>query len=205
VSDGTLIMRTISEIAARDGVSKMAVSKAVKKLLEAKPDTPAERDGQGRVMRISLADYDEFRARHVNPAKSKVPLRHDDDPAPSEQLPPGGAAPRTDSFEEARRQAEWMKVRREQLRHQEATGALIRKDRTEEALRQAGRDIQAMLRRIQNKADDVALAVSQEGVHGVRIALRKIADEIGGDIADRLGAIGAEAPEVDEPIESDDA
>jgi len=205
VSDGTLTMRTISEIAARDGVSKMAVSKAVKKLLEAKPDTPVERDGQGRVMRVSLADYDEFRARHVNPAKSKVPLRHDDDPAPADQIQPGGATPRTDSFEEARRQAEWMKVRREQLRHQEATGALIRKDRTEEALRQAGREIQATIRRIQNRADDIAVAVSKEGIHGARLALRKIADEIGEEIADKLAMTASEAPEFDEPIESDDA
>ena len=204
MTDATLIMWSISEIAARDSVSKMAISKQVKKLIAAKPETPVERDGLGRVMKISLAHYDEHRARHVNPAKASAPLRTTDEPIAAERGK-GAIVPQPESFEEARRQSEWLKVGRERIRHQEAIGALVRTDRTEEALRQAGRDIQAMMRRLQNRADDVALAVSKEGVHGARVALRRIADEVGNDIADRLAAIASEAPEVDEPIEGDDA
>nr|WP_210259822.1 hypothetical protein [Martelella sp. HB161492] len=197
-------MWTIAAIAERDGVSKMAVSKAVKKLAEAKPDTPIERDGQGRVMRVSLAHYDEFRSRHSNPAKTKAPIRTlAEEPVADSGAAEGGLRVK-DSFEEARRQSEWLKVGREKIRHQEAIGQLVRADLMGEAIRQAGSDIQQILRKLQNRADDVAIAVSKEGAHGARIALRKIADEFGNSIADRLGKLAEAAPAEDPMFEEDE-
>jgi DNA-binding MarR family transcriptional regulator len=70
-----LIMWSIGQIAERDGVSKAAISKAVKKLIEQRPETPKELDGQGRVLLVSVAHYDEFRQRFVNPAKATAPIR----------------------------------------------------------------------------------------------------------------------------------
>lgn len=199
MADETLIMWSIAQIADRDGVSKAAVSKAAKKLIEDKPDTPVERDGQGRVMRLSLAHYDHHRQRFVNPAKATAPIR------PVSQPGAQRALDTTDSFDEARRQSEWLKVARERIRHQEAVGLLLRRDMVEEAQRVAGREIQNIVRRLANRADDVAMAVSKEGVHGVRVLLRQVAFEIGNEIATRLELVANEASATDPLIEDEEA
>ena len=197
MAEETLVMWSVAQIAERDGVSKQAISKAVKKLIDDKPETPVERDGQGRVMRLSLAHYDHHRQRFVNPAKATAPIRPI---TPTAAVVPIDAS---ESFDEARRQAEWLKVGRERIRHQEDCGNLIRKDRNDQALRVVGFEIQSVIKRLPNRADEVALAVSKAGVHGVRVLLRQIAFEIGNEIADKLAAMSDEAPETDELIEDD--
>ncbi|MBY2911368.1 hypothetical protein [Rhizobium leguminosarum] len=192
----TDVMWSIAQIAERDGVSKAAVSKAAKKLIEDKPDTPVDRDSQGRIMRLSLAHYDHHRQRHVNPAKAKAEIR-----APDQTGDAG--APKEDpssSFDEARRQTEWLKLGRERIRHQEELGQLLRSDKIDQALRTAGLEIQAVIKRLSNRADDLALAVSKEGVHGARVLLRTIAFEMGNEIADRLEAVSKTAPRMDDLI-----
>lgn len=199
-------MWSIAQIAVRDEISKAAVSKAVKKMLEDWHDTPVERGSQGQVMRVSLAHYDEFRQRFTNPAKATAPIRGVEDQAPAGRQT-GTRPPARDeeSFEEARRQSEWLKVGREKIRHQEDCDQLIRKDRSDEALAIIGGEIQAILRRLPNRADEVAMAVSKEGVHGVRVLLRQIAFAVGTEIADKLATIAATAAEHDPLIEDEDA
>ena len=195
MTDAAMIMWSIGQIAERDMVSKPAISKQVRKLIDAKPDTPVELDGQGRVLRVSLAHYDEYRQRHVNPAKATAPLRPIEGTSDGErQDPPPRAA---DSFDEARRQSEWLKVGRERIRHQEEIGLLVRRDMLSEAVRTVGAEIKTVVSRLQNRADDIALAVSKEGVHGARSLLRKIAFDLGNEIADKLCAIAAAAPDSD--------
>lgn len=196
------VMWSVAQIAARDGVSKPAVSKTVKKLTEARPETPIERGAQGQVLRVSLAHYDEYRQRHVNPAKATAPLRSPDGSNEPRGSGDAGRLPRDEeSFDEARRQAEWLKVGREKIRHQEDASQLIRKDKQEQAAAAIGGQIQAIVRRLPNKADEVALAVSKEGVHGARVLLRQIAFEIGNQIADKIEEIAEAAPEFDPLIE----
>jgi hypothetical protein len=193
------VMWTAVQIAARDGVSKQAVSKTVRKLLEDRPDTPAERGDRGQILSVSLAHYDEYRQRFVNPAKAAAPIRSG---GGGQRPSAGGDLGAT--FEEARRQAEWLKVGRERIKHQEEIGQLIRKDELVAANLHIAREIQSVVARLQNHADDIAIAVSREGAHGARVALRAIAFELGNSIADRLGAIAAEAPEFDPLIETDE-
>lgn len=199
------VMWSVAQIAARDGVSKPAVSKTVKKLLEARPNTPVQRGSQGQVLGISLAHYDEYRQRHVNPAKATAPLRPldggSDEGGPSLQRP----FKDENSFDEARRQAEWLKVGREKIRHQEDCGQLIRKDKNDEAIILVGSAMQAIIRRLPNRADELALAVSKEGVHGARTLLRQIAFDVGNQIADKLEEIASTAPESDPLIVDDEA
>ncbi len=199
MADEYLVMWSIGQIAQRDGISKAAVSKTAKKLLVEREDTPVERGSQGQVMKISLAHYDEYRQRFVNPAKATAPIR-------SVTSSVGSAAPinASESFDEARRQAEWLKVGRERIRHQEELGQLVRKDMLEAAHRMVGLEIQRIVGRLQNSADEVALAVSKEGVHGARMALRKAAFDLGNQIADALATIADNAPEHDEQIEADE-
>ena len=200
-------MWSIAQIAARDGVSKAAVSKAVKKLLDDRPEAPAERGAQGQVMRVSLAHYDHYRQCHVNPAKATAPLRSADGPSSDGRLPlepPALVMMRDEeSFEEARRQSEWLKVGREKIRVQEECGQLLRRDETERAVSMIGAELQAIIRRLPNRADDIALAVSKEGAHGVRVLMREIAFEIGNEMAEKLAKIAETAPETDALLDGD--
>ncbi len=197
-------MASATQIAERDGVSKQAVSKAIRRLVDERPDTPTDRGGQGQIIRISLAHYDHFRKSFINPAKAVAPLRSEDGVANGKSQ---SSVPirNEDSFEEARRQSEWLRLAREQIKHQEACGELIRQDFTEHAVAKAGGEIQSIIKRLPNRADAIALAVSKEGVHGVRVLLRKIAFEMSNEIADKLEAVAQVSPESDPLIEDEDA
>src|SRR5690606_25382565 len=111
--------------------------------------------------------------------------------------PVGGSQSR----DEALRQEAWLKVGREKLRRQEEIGQLLRADRTRQAITVCGREIQSMVARLQNRADDMALAVGREGVHGLRVLLRQISFDLNTEIANRLEEILAGADEQDELIE----
>jgi len=196
-----LVWRTVGEIAVLQGVSKQAVSKVLKRLVEA-GDVPVERDGRGRIVRVSLAHFEHARERFTNPAKSVARSADAEGEGGGERGAAAGArGPQADSFEEARRQNEWLKVTREKLRHQEELKQLVRADVIAEAQTIAGREIQAIIMRLPNRADDIALAVSKEGQFGARSMLRTIAFELAEQIANRLGEIAAAAPAGDEMME----
>ncbi|MBB3771538.1 hypothetical protein FHS55_002137 [Angulomicrobium tetraedrale] len=194
-SGGPRIMWAISQIVERDGISKQAVSKVVQSLIE-KHDIPVERDGRGRVAKVSLAHYDFHRGQFVNPAK--VAAARGASAPPAE---PGTG--RNDSFDEARRINEWLKVEQTRLQQRVDSGKLLRADKIGEALDHVGREAQAIIARLPNKADDIALAGAKEGVHGVRVLLRTLAAEINTQIADALAKIGVEAPATDAALTDD--
>ena len=108
------------------------------------------------------------------------------------------------SRDEALRQEAWLKVGREKLRRQEEMGRLVRADLLAVALAECGQEIKSQLARLQNKADDMALAVSREGAHGLRVMLRAVGFEIGEKIADRLVTIANTAPATDPALEDED-
>ena len=192
-SQGPRVLWSISKIAERDGITKQAVSKVVQALIS-DHDLPVERDTRGRVSRVSLPHYDHHRGQFTNPAKVMAarPAR-----SPAE-------GDRGDSFEEARRQGEWLKVEREKLDQARERKLLVRVDMLSEALDRAGREIQSIVSRLPNKADDVALAGAKEGVHGVRVLLRDIAFKLSMEVADRLSELAVAAP-AHEPALSDEA
>lgn len=189
-SETPTIMASVSQLAERDGISKQAVSKRIRNILDSWPDTPVERDRNGRIAAISEADYDLRCEGMLNPAKSETG---------------GGEAKGEQSFNEARRRAEWLKVRRAELEMQEQARDLLRADMVKAALDEAGRVIMAAFMRFQNRADDLAIAVSKEGVHGLRVALRKAGEEEGNRAADDLAKIAAAAPAHDPQLEPDEA
>lgn len=193
MSDDALVMMTPAEVAARDGVSKQAVTKLVRQMVE-KHDLPVERDARGRVVRFSLAHYDHHRAQFASSARTNA-VRQPDAPAMPD--------PQGKSRDEALRREAWLKVGREQLRRQEELGQLVRADRLAEGLTAIGREINRLIGRLPNRADDMALAVSREGAHGLRVLLRKIAFEINSEIADALQKVAVAAPDLD-PIHEDE-
>jgi len=174
--DTILVMSSISQIAARDRVSKAAVSKAVKKMFEKMPDTPVERGSQNQVVRVSLAHYDHFRERFMNVTGL---------PAGQQALSPRSAGSQVDpseSFNEARRQNEWLKLERERLKHQVESGLLIDKAEVEGTTKSRCREIRARIDRLPNLADGLALAISREGAFGARHFLSDHAAKLSAEI-----------------------
>lgn len=186
------VMVTAGEVADRDGVSPQAVTKMVRGLAT-KHDIPIERDGRGRIARFSLAHYDHLRGQFSSSEKVAAARKEDAPPSLS-----------SSSRDEALRQEAWLKVGREKLRRQEHIGQLIRADRTRDALAICGREIQSLVARLQNRADDMALAVSREGAHGLRVLLRQISFDLNTEIAEKLAAVVLDAPEQDEILEGED-
>lgn len=78
----TDVMSTPGEIAARDGVTKQAVTKIVRQLVE-KHGLPVERDGRDRVVRFSLAHYDHYRGEFASSEKVTAARRETSPSAPS--------------------------------------------------------------------------------------------------------------------------
>lgn len=189
-----IVMATPADVAARDRVTKQAVTKLVRRLVD-DHDLPVERDGRDRVIRFSLAHYDHYRGEFSSSEKIAAARR---------DSPPHASANSSTSRDEALRQEAWLKVGREKLRRQEQVSQLVRADRMREALIVCGREIQSSIARLQNKADDMALAVSREGSHGLRVLLRTVAFDLNTEIADKLRAIVEHAAEHDEVLEDED-
>ena len=195
MSDEALVMVEPGHVADRDGVSKQAVTRIVRQLAE-KNDLPVERDSRGRIVRFSLAHYDHVRGQFSSSARTSASRKA--------ERGPGGHAGEA-SRDEALRQEAWLKVGREKLRRQEDLGQLVRVDRLKDSLGSLGREIQSLIARLPNRADDLALAVSKEGVHGLRTMLRQVAFQMNGEIADKLADIAEAAPESDPLVEDEDA
>ncbi|MDQ0314839.1 hypothetical protein [Amorphus orientalis] len=192
------VMVTPGEVAERDGVSKQAVTKIVRQLVD-KHDLPVERDGRDRIARFSLAHYDHHRGQFASSARTTA----------ARGSAAGGketAAANSDSRDEALRREAWLRLDRAVLQQQEELKKLVRADKLQEGLSGAGRKIQSVVARLPNRADDMALAVSREGSQGLRTLLRTIAAEINREIADELDALARAAPVNDDRIadESED-
>lgn len=193
VDSGPRVMVSIGQIAEQEGISKQAVSKVVAKLVE--QGMPVNRDGRGRIATLPLAWWNDHRGSYVNPARQ-----------PAKVEPIASAAVRaSDSFDEARRQNEWLKVDAARIERQKEMGRLVRADRLADAVDAVGKEIQATVMRLANRADDVAVAVSKEGAHGARMALRDIAVAICADIARKMADIAAASPAKDDMIEEEEA
>lgn len=189
-------MATPAAVAERDGVSKQAVTKLVRQLVD-KHGLPVERDGRNRVIRFSLAHYDHLRGQYASSQKTAS--------ARSEQSSSSAdLQPLSSSRDEALRQEAWLKVGREKLRRQEELNHLVRADMLRDALASSGREIQSVVARLQNRADDMALAVSREGVHGLRVLLRQISFDMNTEIASKLANVAASSSEHDDLLESED-
>ncbi|MGY6709720.1 MAG: hypothetical protein ACXIVF_15480 [Rhizobiaceae bacterium] len=187
------VMVTPGDVAERDGVSKAAVTKLVRRFVE-QHGLPVERDARKRIVRFSLAHYDHIRSEFSS--SEKVAAARREEAAPSAKPIAG-----SQSRDEALRQEAWLKVGREKLRRQEEIGQLLRADKTRQAITVCGREIQSMVARLQNRADDMALAVGREGVHGLRVLLRQISFDLNTDIANRLEEILAGSAEQDDLVE----
>ncbi|MEW6257413.1 MAG: hypothetical protein AB1592_15775 [Pseudomonadota bacterium] len=182
-----LLMWTVTQIAERDGVSKQAISKRVREMAESQSLT-VERNGQGHITAVNVAEYDHLRGRYADPSKAQ---------APSRPTPPTGPVNQNDSYDEALRQKTWHEAERRRLELAELKGELVRKDMVDAALSQVGERIVQVIDRLPRIADDIAAAVAKDGTHGARVILKAQASRLRDEIAKELATLAADAPEQD--------
>ena len=182
------VTASITEIAARDGISKQAVSKKVKDLIG--HGLAVERNGRGHIISVNLPQYDYLRGRHDDPSKAQRPAPIDD-PAPPAVDP--------DSYDEALRKRTWYEAERKRLELGEKIGELIRVDELAAAVDECGAEIVAIVRRLQTETDTIAAAVTRDGAHGLRVVLKQVENRMLGEIATSLDALARRAP--DKPVE----
>lgn len=173
------VIATISEIAARDGISKQAVSKKVRELLDL--GLAVERNERGHIVSVNLAQYDYLRGRHDDPSKSQRP-------AAAEQNSPAN------SYDEALRKRTWYEAERKRLDLEEQIGRLIPVDEIATAVDECGAEIVQIVRQLQNETDAIAAVVAREGSHGLRVHLKQIESRFLAEIAKALRALATRAP-----------
>jgi hypothetical protein len=200
VNTPAAVMMSIAEIASRDGISKAAVSKKVKGLI-ADHGLAHTLDARGRVAQVNAAQYDHLREKFGNAIRSQAPRQPRetlplDDPPPA--APPSPSAS-SDSLEAAQRKRAWIEAERAEMRLAEDRGDLVRVAGLIDAVRECGGKIAHLVDRLPHAADDLAAAVGRDGSHGLRVALKALAQQMREDIAAALAAIADASPETEGP------
>jgi len=185
------VMLSIAGIAERDGVSKPAVSRKVKQLV-ADHGLLVERDQQGRVAAVNVAQYDELRGRFGDPSKAQAPVQ-------TLALPQPVAA--SETYDEALRQKTWIEAERSRMRLAQEKGELVEAAALAAALAECGGKITRVVDRLLGQCDDMAAAVGKDGVHGLRVLVKKIIFQLKSDIASELESVAAKGAAADDTTE----
>lgn len=183
------VMWTAAQVAARDGVTKQAVTKKVRELADAHGLVVA-RDAQDRITAFHVVQYDHLRGRYADPSKTQAPR-----PAAPQTAP-------NDSYDEALRQKTWHEAEKRRLELEELKSLLVRRDRVEDAVAKAAERIVQVIDRLPRLADEVSAAVAKDGTHGARVVLKAAASRLRADIARVLAEMSDEAP-TEEPSTDD--
>ena len=171
-------MWPISRIAARDHISKQAVSKRVKAFAAAH-DLAVLRNGRGHITALNVVQYDRLRGQFGDIAKDQRPQ-----PASANDLPDGD-----DSYNEARRVQGWLEVEARRLDLAKVRGELVPASAVALAIADSAAEIVKAIERMPAMADDFAAAVSRDGSPGLRLMLKQYAEKLRAEIADALDAI----------------
>ena len=166
------VMWSIAQIAERDGVSRPTVSIRVKRFIE-QHDLTVERDSQGRVAFLNVAEYDALRGRFDNPSKSQEPNKKE-------------LAPDNESYDEALRQKTWIDTESRRIALDTLKGKLVETASVVEGYDRTAGIVQDVIARIEDHADDLAAVVTKEGARGLAPALKKLGAALLQEIAAAL-------------------
>ena len=169
------VMWSIAEIAHRDGVSKPTVSIRVKRFIEQHGLT-VERDSAGRVAFLNVAEYDALRERFRNPSKAQVAavrVAHD-------------IAIASESYDEALRQKTWLETERRRIDLDQIRGKLVDTLSVAEGYDRVSAIVGDAVDRLEERADDLAAVVANDGVRGLHAALRGVSRALRAEIASAL-------------------
>jgi len=165
-------MMSVKALAAREGVSKPAVSRRVKQLRES--GLQVELDGQGRVALVHSVQYDELRRKYGDPSKAQAQV------APE---------PVNESYDEARRVLTWTEAERAKLKLEAEQRLYVKVEQLEAAIDRIGEGIVQSIDRLPQSADDLAAIVARDGAGGLRAELKKLAHRLRTEIADELRSV----------------
>lgn len=190
-------MLSATEIAARIGVSKQAISRRVQRLVD-QHGLNVARDGAGRIVAIDAAQFEAL-IGHVGDA-SKVPISATPVAQERAAMDAPGALPQAqpDSLDEARRQQAWINARRSDIELAKVRRELVRVDALAEAISVAGGHIAMIFDRLPSSADTLAAAMTDGGAAALRKALAELGRELRGDAAAALARVAEQASEEDE-------
>ncbi len=186
------VMRSLKDIAARDRVSRQAISKQVARLVE-HHGLEVARDGRGRVCAVNIVHFDDLRSRFGDSGK----VTHS---GPDRETPPDLPTGRGEdaTLDGARRIKLVHETELLRLRLAEDSGQLIRMDLMSEALTRLAEEIGRVVDLLQH-ADTLAAAAGR-GLPELRLTLKRLNTETRTKIADRCAAIAAAAPQKDDAL-----
>ncbi|MDI4231435.1 helix-turn-helix domain-containing protein [Bradyrhizobium sp. Arg237L] len=171
-------MLSIAEIAKRDGVSKPAISRKVKQLVD-QHGLVVERDGQGRVSAVNVAQFDELRGRYGDPSKAQA----------TAAASSTASVKSSETYDEGLRQKIWIDAERARIRLAQDKGELVEAAELAAALSECGGAITRVVDRLLSHCDEMAAAVGKDGVHGLRVLVKKISFDLKTEIADALESV----------------
>ncbi|PZR94158.1 MAG: hypothetical protein DI537_08700 [Stutzerimonas stutzeri] len=186
-------MLPLKDIAARDKVSRQAISKQVARLVE-HHGLEVARDGRGRVCAVNIVHFDDLRSRFGDSSK----VSHSGPPDRDPPADPGPGRGEDATLDGARRIKLVHETELLRLRLAEDSGQLIRMDVMSEALTRLAEEIGRVVDLLQH-ADTIAAAAGR-GLPELRLTLKRLNIETRTKIADRCAAIAAAAPQKDDAL-----
>lgn len=174
---------TITELAARKGVSKPAISMRVKALETA--GKLQSRPGSGRAKLVNLAEYDRAVGETGDAAHEQAVWTK----KATEGTGPEGLASREAATRDKQYSAD-LKF----LELQERLGAMVPVSALEARAVTAGAEIVRLIDRLPSRADAFAAAVTKGGVQAVRTMLLQLNDELGAAITAEMTALANAFP-----------
>lgn len=187
------VMLPLKDIAARDKVSRQAISKQVARLVE-HHGLEVARDGRGRVCAVNIVHFDDLRSRFGDSSK----VSHSGPPDRDPPADPGPGRGEDATLDGARRIKLVHETELLRLRLAEDSGQLIRMDVMSEALTRLAEEIGRVVDLLQH-ADTIAAAAGR-GLPELRLTLKRLNIETRTKIADRCAAIAAAAPQKDDAL-----
>jgi len=167
------VMWSVAQVAERDGVSKPTVSIRVKRFVEQHGLT-VERDAQGRVARLNVAEYDALRGRYDDPSKAQAPRsRGDSDESTNE------------TYDEALRQKTWLETERRRIDLDVVRGKLVDTESVAQGHDRGASVVIEAIERIDDHEDDLAPIIKTAGLG---VALKRLKILMRREIADALRA-----------------
>lgn len=174
------VMWSIADVANRDGVSKPTVSIRVKRFVE-RHGLTVERDMQGRVIALNVAEYDALRGKYDDPSKSQASA-----PPPSVRASARAELVDSESYDEALRQKTWIEAEQKRLTLDQARGKLVEAAGVADGYDRAAVVIRDVVLRLEEHGDDLASIVAKEGARGLRQALKAISQELLREVSEGL-------------------
>lgn len=188
---------SISDLAKHKGLSKQALAERVARFEAA--GKISTRPGPGRAKLVNVAEFDRAAGEIGDLGREQGAATRRGAPLPAPAAPAATTIPPRPfdpeapvyTVEQARNMAYKAELARLEL--EERQGKIVSVDIVRAGALRAGEEIVRVLDRLPQVADELAVALTKEGAHGVRLALKRVALAMRTDIDAALAAATAES------------